>query len=148
MTASVRAPAASAPVPDVRTASTAALLRSLFPHDRLSQVFYTRIAAAYVAELGRTPGALEQLDQGLGKLDASHIAPFLTLPAVIQKSLVEQNIHLSFLAAALMRAPELLYRDPEVWAMIGYQGSSIQYGGYKNRGFDDIDWLPQAGAIT
>ena len=39
----------------------------------------------------------------------------------------------------------LLYSDPEVWALIGYGGSSIEYGGYISRGFNDIDWLPVAG---
>ena len=36
---------------------------------------------------------------------------------------------------------ESLYRNPRVWRLLGYEGSSIEYGGYINRGFDDIDWL-------
>ncbi len=27
--------------------------------------------------------------------------------------------------------------------MVGYEGSSVEYGGYKERGFSDIDWLPK-----
>ena len=34
-----------------------------------------------------------------------------------------------------------LYNQPEVWAQLGYEGSSFEKGGYINRGFDDIDWL-------
>ena len=34
-----------------------------------------------------------------------------------------------------------LYNQPEVWAHLGYEGSSFEKGGYINRGFDDIDWL-------
>jgi len=34
-----------------------------------------------------------------------------------------------------------LYNQPEVWALLGYEGSSHEQGGYINRGFDDIDWL-------
>jgi hypothetical protein len=26
--------------------------------------------------------------------------------------------------------------------MVGYGGSAIEQGGYINRGFDEIDWLP------
>ena len=36
---------------------------------------------------------------------------------------------------------ESLYRNPVVWRLVGYEGSSIEYGGYLERGFDDIDWL-------
>jgi len=30
-----------------------------------------------------------------------------------------------------------------VWKHIDYPGSSKEYGGYINRGFNDIDWLPE-----
>ena len=39
------------------------------------------------------------------------------------------------------RTIESLYRNPVVWKLVGYEGSSIEHGGYLNRGFDDIDWL-------
>lgn len=38
---------------------------------------------------------------------------------------------------------EHLLRDPSIWQRLGYQGSAIEQGGYLQRGFDDIDWLPQ-----
>ena len=37
---------------------------------------------------------------------------------------------------------QVLLRDPATFALVGYGGSSIQYGGYIRRGFDDINWLP------
>ncbi len=37
-----------------------------------------------------------------------------------------------------------LYNNKEVWPKFGYEGSSVEYGGYIDRGFDDIDWLDQA----
>jgi len=40
---------------------------------------------------------------------------------------------------------EIVMRDPALWKTLGYQGSSIEHGGYLYRGFDDIDWLPQPG---
>ena len=36
-----------------------------------------------------------------------------------------------------------LYDDPEVWAALGCEGSSFDKGGYINRGFNDLDWLPE-----
>ena len=37
-----------------------------------------------------------------------------------------------------------LYNQKEVWPKFGYEGSSAEHGGYINRGFADIDWLPKA----
>ena len=36
-----------------------------------------------------------------------------------------------------------LYGNPEIWKIFGYEGSSVEYGGYLGRGFDDIAWLPK-----
>jgi hypothetical protein len=36
-----------------------------------------------------------------------------------------------------------LYNQPVVWKQFGYEGSSWQFGGYLNRGFNDISWLPK-----
>jgi len=38
-----------------------------------------------------------------------------------------------------------LYDNAGLWQHINYPGSSIEHGGYINRGFDDIDWLPEEG---
>ena len=40
-----------------------------------------------------------------------------------------------------------LYSNPDVWAHFGYQGPSAHLGGYINRGFDDIPWVPDDGSI-
>ena len=37
-----------------------------------------------------------------------------------------------------------LYNNQNLWPQFGYPGSSYQDGGYIHRGFDDIDWLPEA----
>ncbi len=36
-----------------------------------------------------------------------------------------------------------LYNNPLVWRHFGYEGASFDDGGYLERGFDDIGWLPQ-----
>ena len=36
-----------------------------------------------------------------------------------------------------------LYNDKEVWDVLGYEGASFDKGGYVNRGFNDLDWLPE-----
>jgi len=45
---------------------------------------------------------------------------------------------------AFMRSTTIntLFVDPQVWDMVGYGGSAVEHGGYIDRGFNDIDWLP------
>jgi hypothetical protein len=31
-----------------------------------------------------------------------------------------------------------------VYRFFGFEGSSVEHGGYIDRGFDDIGWLPNA----
>lgn len=35
-----------------------------------------------------------------------------------------------------------IYNNPEVWPKFGYQGSSVEFGGYLDRGFSDITFVP------
>lgn len=131
---------------DRRIASTAALLRVAFPHGRLTPDYYRGVAESYVQEIAGKPAAISEHDRGLALLDGNHIARFADLPPVIQKGLVEKIDQEPFFKAILWRGAELIYRDRSVWKMVGYEGSSLEYGGYHDRGFDDIDWLPKAGA--
>ena len=36
----------------------------------------------------------------------------------------------------------VLYNNPLVWEAFGYEGEAFEYGGYIERGFDDLGWLP------
>jgi len=138
--------AAAAGAVDGRIATTAALLGVAFPHSRLTPGYYRGVAETYVKEIAAKPAAISEHDRGLALLDANHIAPFAALPPVIQKGLVEKVDQEPFFKAMLWRGAELVYRDRSVWKMVGYEGSSLEYGGYRDRGFNDIDWLPKPGA--
>ncbi|CAN5154661.1 hypothetical protein BH10PSE12_BH10PSE12_17730 [soil metagenome] len=137
-----RAMAVAAPVADAKLAATQALIQVAFPHRRLPATYYADVAKTYRAELAETPSGLTDLDKGLGRLDASLMAPFADLPSVIQAGLVDRIDQEPFFKALLWRTAEIIYRDPQVWKTVGYEGSSVEYGGYKERGFNDIDWLP------
>ena len=36
----------------------------------------------------------------------------------------------------------VFYNNPLVWQAFGYEGEAFDYGGYIERGFDDLGWLP------
>lgn len=35
------------------------------------------------------------------------------------------------------------YGHPGTWSVTGFEGPSFDAGGYLDRGFDDLDWLPE-----
>ena len=37
-----------------------------------------------------------------------------------------------------------IYNNPAVWRHFGYEGASAEFGGYIDRGFDDLGWLEDA----
>jgi hypothetical protein len=49
----------------------------------------------------------------------------------------------AFFAAIHGNVQARFYSHAKVWEHIKYPGSSVEFGGYVDRGFDDIDWLPE-----
>jgi hypothetical protein len=41
-----------------------------------------------------------------------------------------------------------VYSDERTWQVCGYEGPSFDKGGYINRGFDDLDWLPDPDHVA
>jgi hypothetical protein len=83
-----------------------------------------------------------QLEQGLRDLDAVGGAPFADLSAERALEVLRGISTTEFFEGVRSRVITTLYSDPEVWTLLGYEGSSFEHGGYVDRGFDDLDWLP------
>ena len=93
--------------------------RTMFPHDALPDDAYANVFAQL-----DDPQAFVELDED-GRLEALRRcegSPFFDL-----------------LKATAVVA---IYDNPLVWKAFGYEGPSVHLGGYLNRGFDDLDWLP------
>jgi hypothetical protein len=58
-------------------------------------------------------------------------------------NVVADEVYAQAADGLLADARDRLYALPAVWQAIGYPGSSLEFGGYRNRGYDDIDWLPE-----
>ena len=80
---------------------------------------------------------------GLEKLrDASHNAAWKDVPEVERVAILSSMQDSPFFGVVRAKTLQVLLRDPATFAIVGYGGSSIRYGGYIRRGFDDINWLP------
>lgn len=120
-----------------------AVLRHAFPHDTFPLGPYQRTADAVIDAAGTNPRTLAQLVQGLEDLDRLRDQPFTDLDAEQAGALLRGVQDTPFFAAIVDVAVVALYDDHEVWRVLGYEGPSFDKGGYIDRGFNDLDWLPE-----
>jgi hypothetical protein len=118
------------------------VLRVAFPHQTFPDGPYERTAAKIVEAAGQSTWSTLQLTQGLTSLDSLSGRAFADLGADEALKVLQQVEGTEFFGLIRRTAVVSLYDDPEVWEALGYEGSSFEKGGYIDRGFDDLDWLP------
>ena len=139
------APVAATPPADETEQAVAALvpvIRAMFPHERFPDGPYER-SARTIAEAAREDVRFRtQLAQGLRDLDVVGGAPFADLAPAQALDALRQISGTEVFEGIRSRVITSLYDDREVWELLGYEGASYDQGGYLERGFDDLDWLP------
>ncbi|GAB3998127.1 gluconate 2-dehydrogenase subunit 3 family protein [Nocardioides marmoraquaticus] len=122
------------------------LLRAAYPHDDFPDGPYERTADTIVEQVGETLWHRLALVQGLETLDASAQSSrgkaFADLDDEEALSLLRGIEDAEFFRFVRGVTVVTLYNDHEVWEVLGYEGESFSKGGYVDRGFDDLDWLP------
>lgn len=120
-----------------------ALVRATFPHPDVPAAAYERIAATVQEAAAATPFMHMKLTQGLASLEHltegrfSELTPQEALPVLLRIA------RTPFFGFVRQTAVVNLYEDEDVWEALGYEGPSFDKGGYIDRGFDDLDWLPE-----
>jgi hypothetical protein len=100
----------------------------MYPHDDLPDDVYRRVADKLAESAAEDAESAKTIEDGAAALgdgdDLSKIegTPFFEL--VRSTAVVE------------------VYSDQRTWEMLGYEGPSFDKGGYLERGFNDLDWLP------
>jgi len=115
------------------------MLRVAYPHPAFPDDPYERTAKA-VQEASLTDTVLPE---GLDDLDARAGGDFLALDDEAATALLEQVADGDFFRRVHATTVVALYDDHQVWELLGYEGPSFDKGGYLDRGFDDLDWLPR-----
>ena len=118
------------------------MARHLFPHDELGDQHYVAAVEALDAQAAADPAFAEQLRSGIAELDAAMGIPFVDLSAGNQLRVLEDIEGSAFFDAVRGTTMSTLYNNDVVERHYGYEGSSMEYGGYIDRGFNDIGWLP------
>jgi hypothetical protein len=111
----------------------------LFPVNGLDSGPYQRTAAGIVQSASANPERFEMLKLGLDELDGN--GAFMKQSESVQTDKLRRMEQGAFFQFLLMETRSRFWDDREVWKRIGYEGSSLEKGGYINHGLADIDWL-------
>jgi hypothetical protein len=124
------------------------MARDIYPHDFLVDTYYITAIKPWDGKAAKDPAVKALLEDGVRRLDQDaqdrHKARYALVPweadrvALLQG--IEQTDFFKKLRSDLVVS---LYNQEELWPKFGYEGSSAEHGGYINRGFNDIDWLPK-----
>ena len=123
--------------------------RDTYPHDRIADKHYAKAAMAFDAAAGKSADDKKLFEDGVAALDKAamdaHGVPYAKVGWEIQRvallKAIESGGFFQKVRGSLVVG---IYNNPDVWAILGYEGESASKGGYIDRGFDDIDWLDKA----
>jgi hypothetical protein len=121
------------------------MARTLFPHDFLGDNYYMNIvnsidakAAADANTKSMVQDGIKMLDSYAGKFSAQSEASRTSFLQSVEKS------RAGFFGMVYGETVGGLYGNQDIWKIIGFEGSAVEKGGYINRGFNDINWLPKS----
>ena len=136
----------AAPLDSTARSNLVRLLRAAYPHPRFPDGPYERTADEILRQADETVWHRMVLGQGLATLDAAAARhgqdTFAALDDDAAYALLQEIEHAEFFAFIRGVTVVTLYNDHEVWGLLGYEGESFSQGGYVDRGFNDLDWLP------
>ena len=133
-----------APLDAQALATLTAMARVLYPHDSLDDTFYRRVVDVVTTETDAAQRAL--LANGAAALDEAKGHLFVGLGEKEKLAAVQAIEGSPFFEAMRAATARHLYDDRTLWPRFGYEGASSHLGGYIERGFDDIEWIPEEGA--
>jgi hypothetical protein len=121
----------------------AKLARRLFPYADLPDSVYTKVISEVLSMTAGDPASRNLLESTIDELDARQDGAWHSLDEREQVHVLEGLQGNPLFDAVLGLVRFRLYNHPQLWELIDYPGSSVEYGGYLDRGFDDIGWLPE-----
>ncbi len=119
------------------------MARLLYPHASVADGVYAEVVDDILSASADDPQMSALLNQAVAELDEGSGADFFELEEQSQLAVMTALQERPFFQAIRFQVLARLYSHPKVWDVMNYPGSSVEYGGYVERGFDDIDWLPE-----
>jgi hypothetical protein len=118
-----------------------AFTRQLYPHATLDNAVYALVVKDLDAKAKADPAVRQQLADGVKQLDAQAGSNWLTRKPAAQAEDVAALAGSPFFNTVRSTAVVSLYSNTMAYAHFGY-GASAGDGGYLNKGFNSLSWLP------
>jgi hypothetical protein len=122
----------------------ARVARALFPHPILSDAPYRAIVESAFPP-GGDAAQLAAAAEAVGRLDAGS-TPWVSRSEAARKAALAPMLGEPFFLGFRFAVLAGLYSDLSVTRHFGYEGPSFEQGGYLERGFDALPWLPSPAA--
>ena len=119
------------------------VIYQLFPHARLSKDVYQQVTDQVINKITQSGELTVMMKNAMEILAGNTYKTWSALPDREKVGLLENIQHTPFFQFVLNETLSGVYRHPLTWELLGFEGSSLEFGGYINRGFNDIDWLPE-----
>ena len=122
--------------------------RDIYPHDFLGDIVYITAVKPWDEKAAKDPATKAMLEEGVTRLNAdaqdAHKVAYNDVGWEADRVALLQAIeHTDFFKKIRSDLVVSIYNQHDIWPKFGYEGSSAEKGGYINRGFNDIDWLPK-----
>lgn len=129
------------------------MVQDIYPHPDLLEIsHYQAIADAVTTNAEGDADAARDLRDGLARIDAQSQALFGAGYTDIEDADAREGVlrkfqHDGFFQGVRWTAYFAIYNNVDVWPLFGYEGSSVEYGGYIDRGFSDITFVPDGPGL-
>ena len=118
------------------------MCRQLYPHDGLGDIYYVGVVEALDGEASSNAQTADLLKNGVAELDKAMGLDWLGLSDGNQLEALRSMEDSDFFQKVRGTTGVALYNNKLVWRHFGYEGASYGFGGYMERGFDDLNWVP------
>jgi hypothetical protein len=120
-------------------ATLMAITRTIAPHDKLDDAAYALVVHSVDVDATKDAMLRKAFKDGIGRLGADFgKAPEDDRVATLRK--IESS---DFFQSMRLKTLQVLYATPMAYAYFGYEGEAFSKGGYLDRGFNDLRWLPE-----
>ena len=117
------------------------MTRQLYPHDAVEDKFYAVVVKMLDDDANADNHAAKKIKDGIRNLDKLAQGKWSELSSDKRGVILKKIESTSFFQQITSKCITGIYNNKDLWQHFGYEGSSAEYGGYINRGFDDLDWL-------
>lgn len=145
--------AASDVLNEAQGASLLRMVQDIYPHPDVLQVsHYEAIAATIMKNAAADADTANGLTDGLARIDDKAQELFGVPYTGIEdpdarEGLLRHFQHEGFFQGVRWTAYFGIYDNKDIWPLLGYEGSSVEYGGYIDRGFSDITFVPEGPTL-